>query len=106
MPSAYKRVDPKDKTLIAFLSGIRIVQPGRDPEKYSGYQVMRLDTELVPALAAVLGPHMLSPFWIVIFYFSMILFALGQQLAICHTVISSLIAVRPEKLKEFETGKV
>ena len=31
------------------------MRPGRDPAKYSGYQVMRLSTELLPAFAAILG---------------------------------------------------
>lgn len=55
LPSAYKRLDSQDKTLVGFLSGIRILQPGRDPDKYSGYQIMRLITELVPTFAAILG---------------------------------------------------
>ena len=48
---------------------------------YSNYlpQVMRLATELVPTYAAVLGPRLLSPFWIVLFYLSLILLALAQQ---------------------------
>ncbi len=77
---------------------------------------MRLATELVPTYAAILGelfviviylysfyyvifvikgPRLLSPFWVVLFYFSMITFALAQQLAIVHTLVSSIIAIRP-----------
>ena len=40
---------------------------------------MRLATELVPTYAAVLGPRLLSPFWIVLFYLSLILLGLAQQ---------------------------
>ena len=82
---------------ISFLAGIRVIQRDRDPEKYSGYQVMRLATELVPTYAAVLGPRLLSPFWIVLFYLSLILLGLAQQLAITHAVVSGLLAVRPSQ---------
>ncbi len=40
---------------ISFLHGVRILEPGRDPDRHSGYQVMRLATELVPTYAAILG---------------------------------------------------
>jgi hypothetical protein len=40
---------------ISFLAGVRIIRDGWHPDKYSGYQVMRLATELVPAFAAILG---------------------------------------------------
>jgi hypothetical protein len=40
---------------VSFLAGIRTLQNGRNTDKYSGYQVMRLATELVPAYAAILG---------------------------------------------------
>ena len=44
-----------DREHVSFLAGIRILQNGRNTDKYSGYQVMRLATELVPAYAAILG---------------------------------------------------
>ena len=87
----------KDRMHISFLAGIRVIQRDRDPEKYSGYQVMRLATELVPTYAAILGPRLLSPFWIVLFYLSLILLGLAQQLAISHAVVSGLLAVRPSQ---------
>ena len=65
---------------------------------------MRLATELVPTYAAILGPRLLSPFWIVLFYFSFVLFGLGQQLALCHTIVSGLIAIRPDHFLEFESA--
>ena len=40
---------------ISFLAGVRIIRDGRHPDKYSGYQVMRLATELVPAFSSILG---------------------------------------------------
>ena len=67
-------------------------------------QVMRLATELVPTYAAVLGPRLLSPFWIVLFYLSLILLGLAQQLAITHAVVSGLLAVRPSHFLDFESA--
>ena len=43
----------------------------------------------------IAGPRLLSPFWSVLFYFSMVMFSLAQQMAIVHTLVSSLIAIRP-----------
>lgn len=103
-PAAYKRARAENTAHISFLAGIRILEPGRDQDKYSGYQVMRLSTELVPSVAAILGPRLLSPLWVALFYFSMILFGLAQQLAVCHTVVSGLLAVRPEHFLEFESA--
>ena len=40
---------------VSFLAGVRILDPKRSSTKYSGYQVMRLATELVPAYSAILG---------------------------------------------------
>jgi hypothetical protein len=44
-----------DREHVSFLAGIRIIQTGRSTDKYSGYQVMRLATELMPTYAAILG---------------------------------------------------
>lgn len=46
-----------DREHVSFLAGIRIIQTGRSTDKYSGYQVMRLATELMPTYAAILGIH-------------------------------------------------
>lgn len=92
------------KEHISFLAGIRIIRDGRNPDKYSGYQAMRLATELVPAYASILGPRLLSPFWVVLFYFSQIVFGLGQQMALFHTVSSGLIAIRPDHFLQFESS--
>ncbi len=40
---------------ISFLSGVRIIRDGRHPDKFSGYQVMRLATELMPSFSSILG---------------------------------------------------
>ena len=49
-----------DREHVSFLAGIRILQTGRNTDKYSGYQVMRLATELMPAYAAILGKNGLA----------------------------------------------
>ena len=95
-----------NKEHISFLAGIRVIREDRHPDKFSGYQVMRLATELVPALSAILGPRLFSPFWVVIFYFSMIVFGLAQQMALFHTVSSGLIAIRPDHFLQFESSLI
>lgn len=91
---------------ISFLSGVRIIRSDRQPYKYSGYQVMRLATELVPAVSAIISPRMFSPFWVVIFYFTMIVMGLAQQMALFHTVSSGLIAIKADYFLQFESSLI
>lgn len=53
--------------------------PGMPQE--SGYQAMRLATELFPATFAMIGAKNISPFWSVLFYFVLIMFGIGQQVS-------------------------
>jgi len=67
---------------------------GRDsnPNDRSGYQPLRLATELFPALVAVIGPNYLSPFWSVIFYFSLVAFGIGQQVTSYNSITVQRLA--------------
>jgi len=67
----------------SFLLGQRVIRPGADTSVESGYQVLRLATELVPSTLALLGTEQVSPFWAVLFYFILILFGIAQQV---HTL--------------------
>ncbi|XP_050427920.1 sodium-dependent transporter bedraggled isoform X2 [Adelges cooleyi] len=69
----------------------------------SGYQAMRLATELFPATFALIGAKNISPFWSVLFYFSLIMFGIGQQIAIWHCVVSGVISLHPFKLRKWRT---
>lgn len=91
---------------ISFLSGVRLIRSDRQAYKYSGYQVMRLATELVPAVSAIISPRLFSPFWVVIFYFTMIVFGLAQQMALFHTVSSGLIAIKSDYFLQFESSLI
>lgn len=66
-------------------------------------QVLRFATELIPATFAVLGTDLVSPFWAVLFYFTLIMFGIAQQLAIWHCVITGIMAIRINVLKNWET---
>jgi len=57
----------------------------------------------MPATLAKLGADLLSPFWAVLFYFTLILFGIAQQLAIWHCVITGILAINTETLKSWET---
>lgn len=63
----------------SFIVGERVTRPGADFNVESGYQALRLSTELVPATLALLGTEQVSPFWAVLFYFVLILFGIAQQ---------------------------
>ncbi|XP_026813094.1 uncharacterized protein LOC113553769 isoform X2 [Rhopalosiphum maidis] len=75
--------------------------PGMPQE--SGYQAMRLATELFPATFAMIGAKNISPFWSVLFYFVLIMFGIGQQIAIWHCVVSGIISLHPFKLRKWRT---
>uniref|UniRef100_A0ABD2WKB0 Uncharacterized protein n=1 Tax=Trichogramma kaykai TaxID=54128 RepID=A0ABD2WKB0_9HYME len=87
----------------SFLVGERVTKPNADLNYESGYQVLRLATELVPATLAALGAEQVSPFWAVLFYFILILFGIAQQLAIWHCVITGIMAINTKMMKLWET---
>ncbi|XP_076668007.1 uncharacterized protein LOC143368808 isoform X2 [Andrena cerasifolii] len=87
----------------SFIVGERVTRPGADINVESGYQVLRLSTELVPATLALLGTEQVSPFWAVLFYFILILFGIAQQLAIWHCVITGIMAINTKMMKLWET---
>jgi solute carrier family 6 (neurotransmitter transporter) len=66
----------------SFLVGQRATRLGSELNFESGYQALRLSTELVPATLAILGTEQVSPFWAVLFYFILILFGVAQQVRV------------------------
>lgn len=90
-----------------FYAGIRIrpsyfhVKAAESNER-SGYQSLRLGTELFPALLAVSGAQNISPFWSSLFYFSLLLFGIAQQLAVWRTVVEAVIRINRERLQSWE----
>ena len=93
---------PAEYDHISYLAGVRIISTERNPVMESGYQVNRLATELIPAYFALLGPKVISPFWSVLFYFIFILLGISQCLAVFHTIIQGIIAIRPAGLRSWE----
>ncbi|KAI8421851.1 hypothetical protein MSG28_009791 [Choristoneura fumiferana] len=87
----------------ASLVGITVWKTGSAVKSFSGWQPLQLATQIVPATLAVLPPNMLSPAWAVIFYFILIMFGIGQQLAIWHCVITGIMAINAEALRVWET---
>ncbi len=83
--------------------GVAVREGDDGPGDQSGYQPIRLATELFPALVAIIGPNEFSPFWAVLFYFSLVAFGIAQQLAIWHCVINGIVAFRSCCLKSWET---
>lgn len=94
-PSGYSSTPERFMAHASFLVGQRVSRPGAELTYESGYQVLRLSTELVPATLAVLGTEQVSPFWAVLFYFILILFGIAQQ--VCTFFMSSI--PRSEKKK-------
>lgn len=74
------------------LLGERALLPEANVNRESGYQVLRLATELVPSIFAILGPEKLSPLWAILFYSSMFLIGMAQLLAIWHSCVTGLSA--------------
>lgn len=67
------------RTHTSFIVGERVQRPVSDSTIESGYQVLRLSTELIPTTLALLGPEHVSAFWTILFYFSLICFGIAQQ---------------------------
>ncbi|XP_015599859.1 uncharacterized protein LOC107269926 isoform X2 [Cephus cinctus] len=102
-PPGYSSTPERFMSHASFLVGQRVLRPGADLSIESGYQVLRLSTELVPATLALLGTEQVSPFWAVLFYFILILFGIAQQLAIWHCVITGIMAINTKMMKLWET---
>ncbi|XP_014258798.1 sodium- and chloride-dependent glycine transporter 1 isoform X2 [Cimex lectularius] len=106
---SYSELPPSLTTPVRFmthnqyLTGEKVVMPGANLKQESGYQALRLATELVPATLAIIGSDRLSPFWSVLFYFILILFGIAQQLAIMHCVITGIMAIKVKTMKNWET---
>ncbi|EFN87954.1 Sodium- and chloride-dependent GABA transporter 1, partial [Harpegnathos saltator] len=102
-PPEYSTTPERFMSHASFLLGQRVIRPNTDVSTESGYQVLRLCTELVPATLAMLGTEQVSPFWAVLFYFIIILFGIAQQLAIWHCVITGIMAINTKMMKLWET---
>ena len=77
------RITSRHMAHSSLLAGTRLVLPltkHRRPK--SGYQALRLATELLPATFAALGVQGISPFWAVLAFFTLILFGIAQQVTI------------------------
>ncbi|KAL1131256.1 hypothetical protein AAG570_010874 [Ranatra chinensis] len=103
LPPSFKNTPVRWMHHTIFLMGEKVIRPGVSPKQQSGYQALRLATELVPATLAMIGAEKLSPFWSILFYFVLILFGIAQQLAIMHCVITGIIAIKVKTLKNWET---
>lgn len=86
-PAAYASTPERFMAHASFLVGQRVTRPGAELNFESGYQALRLATELVPATLAVLGTEQVSPFWAVLFYFILILFGIAQQVLLIITYV-------------------
>ncbi|XP_018013754.1 uncharacterized protein LOC108670774 [Hyalella azteca] len=58
----------------------------------SGYQSLRLATELFPAFVGVHGAEQISMIWAMLFYFSLLLLGIAQQLAVWRTLVEIVIS--------------
>lgn len=79
LPHAYAGTPVRWLPHNQYVVGESVWMPGSNPHQQSGYQALRLATELVPSTLALIGANNLSPFWSVLFYFVLILFGIAQQ---------------------------
>lgn len=91
LPQAYAATPYRWLPHTEFMVGSKIYMPGSSPRQQSGYQVLRLATELVPSTLALIGANRLSPFWSVLFYFVLILFGISQQVQITKISVCFLL---------------
>ena len=79
LPASLGRTPVRYMTHTMLIAGSRVTVPGMDSHQQSGYQVLRLATELVPSTLALLGVDTVSPFWAILLYFVLMLFGIAQQ---------------------------
>ncbi|KAG8315150.1 hypothetical protein J6590_076658 [Homalodisca vitripennis] len=103
LPNAFAGTPVRWLTHSQYVVGESVWMPHTNTRQQSGYQALRLATELVPSTLALIGANNLSPFWSVLFYFVLILFGIAQQLAIWHCLITGIMAINIKKLKNWET---
>ncbi|XP_058065465.1 sodium-dependent transporter bedraggled [Anopheles bellator] len=72
-------------------------RPYADPSRESGYQVLRLATELLPAALATAAPGHIPAIWGLIGYLSLALFGLGQ-LCVAWKPIAGAIGDAPSSI--------
>ena len=65
-------------------------RPGMNPTRESGFQVIRLVTELFPATLAAATPARMSPLWGVLGFFLFLQFAVGQLCAMWKPIAGAL----------------
>ncbi|XP_023334005.1 uncharacterized protein LOC111705629 [Eurytemora carolleeae] len=100
-PPSPSRPHPQDIDHVSYLTGVRILDTTQDSTQFSGYQVNRLATELIPVYFSI-TVGTISPVWAILFYFTLILLGISQSLALFHTFIQGLIAIRSSTLKNWE----
>ncbi|CAB3366261.1 Hypothetical predicted protein [Cloeon dipterum] len=101
-------IDPTIKYMAhsSLMVGNRVIAPmsaSKSRSLKSGYQAIRLVTELLPATFATLGVKQMSPCWAVLTFLTLIFFGLLQQLAVWHSVISGIISISSKNLKPWRT---
>lgn len=79
LPHSYATTPIRWMSHSGLILGERTMKPATNVCQESGYQPLRLATELVPATFAAIGPKIISPFWSVLFYFVFIMFGIAQQ---------------------------
>ncbi|XP_054723601.1 sodium-dependent transporter bedraggled-like, partial [Uloborus diversus] len=92
----------KNISVSSLILGVSII-PNENLSFHSGYQVLRLATEVFPAALAVEGVRNISSFWAICFYTSMILFGFGQQVVLWYSVVESIIDINYKVLKAWHT---
>ncbi|XP_022245901.1 sodium- and chloride-dependent glycine transporter 1-like [Limulus polyphemus] len=74
-----------------------------DQSVVSGYQVLRIATEVLPAALKVQGVRAISSVWSICFFFMMILFGFAQLVPLWFLVVESIISIKPTILRRWQT---
>ncbi|XP_076373796.1 sodium-dependent transporter bedraggled-like [Tachypleus tridentatus] len=69
----------------------------------SGYQVLRIATEILPATLKVQGVRAISSVWSICFFFMMIFFGFAQLVPLWFLVVESIISIKPTILRRRQT---
>ncbi|XP_055619242.1 sodium-dependent transporter bedraggled isoform X2 [Toxorhynchites rutilus septentrionalis] len=90
LPPQYATMPTKWLIRYSMVLGENFKRPYANPNQESGYQVLRLVTELFPSTLAAATQELIAPIWSLVGYLTLLLFGLGQLCAMWKPIAGAI----------------
>lgn len=90
LPPQYATMPTKWLIRYSMVLGESFKRPYANPHQESGYQVLRLVTELFPSTLAAATQELIAPIWSLVGYLTLLLFGLGQLCAMWKPIAGAI----------------